>query len=248
MTLFTKAVGNRKPRAERVYNRSMAMHRGLTADQRREHRRRQLIEATLDAVAEEGVRNLRVRAISNRARLNDRYFYESFRDCQELLLAAFDDQFTRALDGITATLTQAPLELEPRVRTILEFAIDFLDEDPRRQRLLIELQTAEALATRRQEVTDVLTGIMVEQTRQILGDRAGADDTVKLTALTVSSGLLELAAQWYRDRVRVGRAQLIEFATALLITTTDIAGALDRRLAAPPAEPAAGDRERGSNR
>lgn len=87
----------------------MAIHRGLTADQRRELRRHQLIQAALDAIAEDGVRNLRVRAISGRARLNDRYFYESFRDCQELLLAAFDDQFTLALSGIMATLSDAPL-------------------------------------------------------------------------------------------------------------------------------------------
>ncbi len=66
----------------------MAMHRGQTADQRREQRRRQLMEAALDTVAESGVGDLRVRAISARARLNDRYFYESFADCHELLLAS----------------------------------------------------------------------------------------------------------------------------------------------------------------
>lgn len=180
----------------------MAIHRGLTADQRRELRRHQLIQAALDAIAEDGVRNLRVRAISGRARLNDRYFYESFRDCQELLLAAFDDQFTLALSGIMATLSDAPLELEARARTILEFAFGFLDEDPRRQRLLVELQTAEALAPRRQEVTDVLTRIMVGQIRQLLGERAGTDDTVTLTALTVSSGLLSWLHSGIESRSR----------------------------------------------
>lgn len=220
----------------------MAIHRGLTADQRRELRRHQLIQAALDAIAEDGVRNLRVRAISGRARLNDRYFYESFRDCQELLLAAFDDQFTLALSGIMATLSDAPLELEARARTILEFAFGFLDEDPRRQRLLVELQTAEALAPRRQEVTDVLTRIMVGQIRQLLGERAGTDDTVTLTALTVSSGLLKLAAQWYRKQVEVSRSQLIEFATALVVTTSDITGAVERQIASPKSGNADGDR------
>ncbi|CAN3128023.1 HTH tetR-type domain-containing protein [Mycobacterium sp. smrl_JER01] len=244
MTLFTKLGWRRKPphRNREVYNPSMAIHRGLTADQRRELRRHQLIQAALDAIAEDGVRNLRVRAISGRARLNDRYFYESFRDCQELLLAAFDDQFTLALSGIMATLSDAPLELEARARTILEFAFGFLDEDPRRQRLLVELQTAEALAPRRQEVTDVLTRIMVGQIRQLLGERAGTDDTVTLTALTVSSGLLELAAQWYRKQVEVSRSQLIEFATALVVTTSDITGAVERQIASPKSGNADGDR------
>lgn len=211
----------------------MAIHRGLTADRRRELRRQQLIEAALDTIAEDGVRNLRVRGVSGRARLNDRYFYESFRDCQELLLAAFDDQFASAVDGIMNTLADAPLELEPRARTILEFAFAFLDEDPRRSRLLIEMQTTEALVARRQQVIGVLARIVAEQIRELIGDRAGSDGTVTLTALTVSTGLLELAAQWYRRQIDVSQAELIDFATALVLTATDIAGALERRLAPP---------------
>ncbi|ABM13707.1 MULTISPECIES: TetR/AcrR family transcriptional regulator [Mycolicibacterium] len=207
----------------------MALHRGLTADQRREQRRQQLIEAALDVIAEGGVGGLRVRAISERARLNDRYFYESFRDCQELMLAAYDDQFARALTGVTAVIAESPPELKLRVREILEFAIGFLDEDPRRSRLLIELQTSEALAERRHEVLGVLTQIMVG----LVGDGSGADDTATLTAVTVSSGLLELAAQWYREQIDISRAQLIEFATALVVTTADITGVLERQLAPP---------------
>ena len=209
----------------------MAMHRGLTADQRRSQRRHQLIEAALDTISEQGVSNLRVRAIATRARLNDRYFYESFRDCSELLLATFEDQFTRALAGIMATVNDSPHDLRLRVRAILEFAFDFIDEDPRRSRLLIELQTAEALAGRRQEVINVLTHIMVGQVRALVGDAAGTDDTIRLTALTVVSGLLELAVQWYRHQIDVRRPDLIDFATALVVTTTDITGALERQLA-----------------
>ncbi|WP_099021578.1 TetR/AcrR family transcriptional regulator [Mycolicibacterium palauense] len=211
----------------------MAMHRGLTADQRREQRRRQLLEAALDAVAENGVRDLRVRAISARAKLNDRYFYESFADCQELLLATFDDQFNRALTGIMAAVADSPHELRARVRAVIEFAFGFIDEDPRRARLLVELQTAEALGGRRAEMVDVLTTVMTGQVRALLGADAGTDETVTLTALTVVSGLLDLAAQWYRGRLDVGRPQLIDFMIALVVTTTDITGALERRLAAP---------------
>ncbi len=211
----------------------MAMHRGLTAEQRREQRRRQLIEAALDTIAEHGVSNLRVRAISTRARLNDRYFYESFADCHELLLATFDDQFGRVLTGIMATVADSPRDLRLRVRAIIEFALDFIDDDPRRSRLLVELQTAEALAGRRHDMINVLTQIMVAQVRELLGDEAGARGTIMLTALTVVSGLLEVAAQWYRHQIDVGRSEFIDFTTALVVTTTDIPGALECRLKPP---------------
>lgn len=208
----------------------MAMHRGRTADQRREDRRRQLMEAVFDAVAENGVGNLRVRAISARARLNDRYFYESFPDCQALLLATFDDQFNRALTGIMATVADSPHELRPRAKAVLEFAFAFIDEDPRRSRLLIELQTAEALVERRHEIIDALVQIMIGQARALLGDAAGTDENLKLTALTVISGLLELVTQWYRHQISVSQMELVEFMTALVVTTTDISGELGRQL------------------
>ncbi|WP_083177758.1 TetR/AcrR family transcriptional regulator [Mycobacterium scrofulaceum] len=216
----------------------MAVHRGLTADQRREQRRRQLIEAAFDTIAEHGVGNLRVRAVSARAGLNDRYFYESFRDCQELLVATFDDQFTRALTGIMATVADSPPELAARARSVIAFAFAFIDEDARRPRLLIELQTAEALAGRRHEVIDVLTQVMVGQVRALLGEAAGTDENTSLTALTVVGGLLELTTQWYRHQIRVGQPQLIEFMTALVVTTTDITGALERQLAPRSADDA----------
>ncbi|BBY39785.1 putative transcriptional regulator, TetR family protein [Mycobacterium mantenii] len=209
----------------------MAVHRGLTADQRREQRRGQLIEAAFDTIAQHGVGNLRVRAVSARAGLNDRYFYESFRDCHELLIATFEDQFNRALTGIMATVAESPPELKRRVQAVLEFAFAFIDGDPRRPRLLIELQTAEALVDRRHEVIDVLTQVMIGQVRALLGEAAGTDDNVMMTALTVVGGLLELTTQWYRDQISVSRPQLIEFMTALVVTTTDITGALERQLA-----------------
>ncbi|MEZ0353973.1 TetR/AcrR family transcriptional regulator [Mycobacterium sp. pR1184] len=220
----------------------MAVHRGLTADQRREQRRQRLIEASLDAIAEHGVGNLRVRAVSARAGLNDRYFYESFPGCHELLIATFEDQFTRALTGIMAVVADSSADLKPRARAVIEFAFAFIDEDPRRSALLIELQTAEALAGRRREVIDVLTQVMVGQVRALLGEAAGADENVMMTALAVISGLLELTTQWYRRQIDVSRTQLIEFMIALVVTTTDIAGALERRLAPP------GDGERAAER
>lgn len=213
----------------------MGVHRGLTADQRSRQRRQRLIESALDTIAEHGASHLRVRAISQRAGLNDRYFYENFRDCQELLVATFDAQFDSALTGIAATVAKSPPELRARVRAVVEFVFAFIDADPRRARLLIETQSAQALADRRHAMIGVLTQVMVGQARALLGDAAGTDDTLKLTGLTVVAGLLELAAQWYRREIEVPQADLAEFMTALVVATTDISGTLERQLTHPTA-------------
>lgn len=208
----------------------MAIHRGRTAVERRDERRRRLIEAALDTVAEAGVAGMRVRAISQRARLNDRYFYESFHDCRELLLAAFDVQFHHAMAGIMATVADSPADLGARTRAVVEFTLDFIEEDPRRRRLLTELQTSEALGDRRQQLIDTMTDTMAGQVRALLGVAAGPDDRVRLAALTTIGGLLELTVQWYERRIDVGREEFVEFVTALVTATSDLAGALESRL------------------
>lgn len=212
----------------------MGVHRGLTADQRSAQRRHRLMESALDTIAEHGVTQLRVRAVSQRAGLNDRYFYENFRDCQELLIATFDAQFDSALAGIAATVAESPPELRPRVRAVVDFVFAFIDEDPRRAQLLVETQSAQALAERRHQMIDVLTQVMVGQARTLLGDAAGTDDTLRLTGLTVVAGLLELATQWYRRQIDVSQAELAEFMTTLAVTTTDLSGTLERNLTHPP--------------
>lgn len=202
----------------------MTVHRGRTAQQRQELRRRQLIEAAFDTVAEVGVDGLRVRAVSERARLNDRYFYESFHDCGELLLATFDAQFHLSLAGIMATVAESPPDLAARTRAVVQYTLGFIEEDPRRPRLLIELQHAAGLAGRRQQLIDTLTQTMVGQVRALLGDKAGSDDHLRLTALTTVGGLLELTTQWYRGQIGVGRTDLVEFITSLVVSLSRPAG------------------------
>ena len=63
---------------------------GATSAERRTRRHAALLDAALDLVAQSGVGGLTVRGVCGCARLNDRYFYESFRSTEDLLLALFD--------------------------------------------------------------------------------------------------------------------------------------------------------------
>lgn len=63
---------------------------GKTQDERRAERRDLLIAAAIDLYGSNGFRNTGVRAICQGAGLTERYFYESFANGDELLLAAFE--------------------------------------------------------------------------------------------------------------------------------------------------------------
>jgi AcrR family transcriptional regulator len=65
-------------------------YRGVPADERREVRRQALIETALDCLHADGLAGVSVRSICARARLTPRYFYESFEDLDQLLVATID--------------------------------------------------------------------------------------------------------------------------------------------------------------
>jgi AcrR family transcriptional regulator len=203
---------------------------GQSPDERRRQRRQQFIDAATDMIASQGVGSLKVRAVCARAGLNDRYFYESFADCDALLVAGFEDQFAQALATLLGAVAQSPPQPRPRTRAVVEAAFDFIDDDSRRPRLVVELASAEALKGHRRQLIQTLARVMVDQARELLGEQVSQDLNVTLASLTVMSGLLELGAMWFQGDIDADRDQLIEFMIAMILTTADITTALEREL------------------
>jgi AcrR family transcriptional regulator len=65
-------------------------YRGSSADERRDARRRQLIEAAIRLYGQDGYRNVTVEAVCAAAGLTKRYFYETFANSEALLIAGFE--------------------------------------------------------------------------------------------------------------------------------------------------------------
>ncbi|EUA34010.1 bacterial regulatory s, tetR family protein [Mycobacterium xenopi 3993] len=136
---------------------------GATHSERRSRRQALLIDAALDLIADGGVGSLTVRGVCSQARLNDRYFYESFRSVDELLLALLDDQITRAFDALLPAIEASPPDPMLRARAAIGTGLGFLGEDSRRARLLIESQATEVLRTRRRDLIKMLAQVMADQ-------------------------------------------------------------------------------------
>src|SRR3954469_9251227 len=67
-------------------------YRGIEAAERLNERRRRLVEAGLDLLgADNSETELTVRAVCKKAGLTARYFYESFADKDQFVVAVFDD-------------------------------------------------------------------------------------------------------------------------------------------------------------
>ncbi len=200
---------------------------GVSGEQRRAARRAALAEAALDLVTEGGWDRVTVRAVCARARLNDRYFYESFTDRDALLLAVVDDVAQGGLQAFLRAIEESSPELDVRVRAVVVAVIDYFVADPRRGHLVFAAR--EELRSRRQDMIRLLAGIVADQSTELLGDRAAAEPDRTLGAVTMVSGTMEVFTSWLRGEVDVGREHLEDFLVAMLLTSGDLAEALRRQ-------------------
>ena len=145
-----------------------------------------------------------VKAVCNAAGLNDRYFYQQFGDCDEALMALYDDlivegtarscwRSTRPNRGPTPDCGHAwpPRSTSsPSIRVAAGF--------------LIESQATEALRAKRQELVSALAGVMLSS-RPPPGADAPSEDYSRLMALTIRERRPDLGAMWLRGDLDIQR-------------------------------------------
>jgi AcrR family transcriptional regulator len=193
---------------------------GLSTEERQRERRRLLVEAAYDLLATEGSTGTTVRAVCANARLNPRYFYESFADLDELVVAVYDDVF-RQLQRRVGKAVAAAEDDDDAMRASVETTVRFVDEDRRRGRILyIEALGNEALNVRR-----IQTGAgQVELVQQDHSRRDGSayDKRIGLLgAAVLVGGFTELLVSWLDGRIELTTDELIEDATELFLAIRD---------------------------
>lgn len=183
---------------------------GETPDQRKERRRRELIEAALSLVQAGGLPALGVRSVTSVANLSSRYFYENFSGIDDLLIAASETVATQLLQVGFETLhapglepgTASELEILERFRAGLDAALSVLLDDPRKIALIV---AATAGGPRvRQHLTRLLESM-------IRGDAdaaaVGFDETRVLFA---AGGLVNLVMAFVSGELAISRAELVD--------------------------------------
>ncbi|WP_067828107.1 TetR/AcrR family transcriptional regulator [Nocardia inohanensis] len=203
---------------------------GLSADERRRERRRRLLEAAGELIAEQGPAGLKVRVLCARAGLNDRYFYESFGDTDQLLRELLDEQLAAITAEMLEPLAATPSDTRLRVRAVMETVVAIVADNPLRRRLFLELQTTAELRCRRSELVNTAAAVMLDQGRELLGETAASGLYAELAARTVSFGGLEILTEWLRGDLEIERAQLIDFMCAMILTAGEITGTVQREM------------------
>ncbi|KGM40580.1 hypothetical protein JY96_12450 [Aquabacterium sp. NJ1] len=110
---------------------------GLSAQERRDLRRRKLLDAAVHVFGTLGLRRATIRDICNEARITERYFSEHFASISDAYEAAFKLISEQALLATGRAMLQARLDTLELARAGLQAFLGFVQEDPRRAQILL---------------------------------------------------------------------------------------------------------------
>ncbi len=200
---------------------------GLPAEDRRSERRALLLDAALELLGTEGWAGTTVRAVCQEARLNPRYFYESFEDLDALLVAVYDRLVEQLGAEVVAAAEAAGDDPRAQVRASLACIVRFVADDRRRGRVLyVEALGNEKLNRRRIETGHALVHLVEQAGVERHGPTRSGERIGVITAAILVGGAAELVAAWLDGRIDVSPEQLVDDATELFLAMGDTAATL----------------------
>ncbi|HZC73443.1 MAG TPA: hypothetical protein VE442_22290 [Jatrophihabitans sp.] len=191
-------------------------YRGVPADERRAQRRRALIETALDCLRVDGIAGVSVRSVCARARLTPRYFYESFDDLDQLLVASVDTVIDEVAERALAALRAAPPELPMQVRAAIDAGYGVVATDPRKANALLVAASGHGpLRERRHKIVTDYADLIMDSLPLLRGVALSERRTARAMALFVMGGAAEVIEAVLSGRLRISRTRLVDQLTAM---------------------------------
>jgi len=173
------------------------------------------MEAGLELFGTVGYAGTSIRAVSAAASLNSRYFYESFRDREDLLYSVYErivvGIYTRASEAVAKETT-----LEAQARAGLQAGWLAVTEDRRKARIVaIEVVgVSERLERLRRETRHALAQLTADGALTLADGLPLRLDPV-IVARFLIGGVVELLAEWINADLSLSADQVIEHLTVL---------------------------------
>ncbi|MEV6066843.1 TetR family transcriptional regulator [Nocardia sp. NPDC052001] len=197
-------------------------YRGTSTDERREQRRRRLLDTALEIVGTQGLAALTVRGVCEQAKVGPRFFYESFSDLDALAAALLDEVQSAALDQARSTMAETPGDPETKIRAGVAALIIAMTDDPRRANIAFaQAYGSEALMRMRFDGMRKVAATIIEQTRTLLDIPAGDDTALTALAQLITGGAAELILVWLDGGLKVERPMLIEIVADYVVAMVD---------------------------
>jgi AcrR family transcriptional regulator len=170
-------------------------YRGIPQDERRAQRRSQLIGAAVAVYGERGYRQSTVKAVCEAAGLTERYFYESFANSEELLIASFNAVTYSVLEEIKQAGRTGGRSRVARARAMLHTYFAALQREPRSARVfLVEIRGVSRAVDKAFDAA--LRAIGAQVGRYVMPPEVPSDP---LLEAGIVGGVIHIALRWIED-------------------------------------------------
>jgi AcrR family transcriptional regulator len=206
-------------------------YRSSSAEERRAERRARLIEAGYDVLASEGAARTTMKAVRIRSGLTERYFYESFKDCDELLTTLVDLVGKELRAAILLAVATAPNDLYSLSHAAASAVVDLLAKDPRKARVYREATRGGHIKASKTAYVESLARELAERLQQVPGLQAKRLwPKLYATEVMLLFAVSETTAVWLDGDIDLTRDQLIDqFAKVCTAAICTLDGRLWRR-------------------
>lgn len=110
---------------------------GVPAEERTRLRRGRLLEAATEVFGAMGYAQTTMRDICGKARLAERYFYESFSSIHALFEAVYQLEVRKMIALVSEAVVQAPLNEKGLIQEGMRAFLNFIKDDPRRVQIVL---------------------------------------------------------------------------------------------------------------
>ncbi|WP_028925434.1 TetR/AcrR family transcriptional regulator [Pseudonocardia acaciae] len=200
---------------------------GTTLDVRRDARRRRLMEVGFELLGGRGSAAVTVRSVCRHAKLTDRYFYESFADREELLVAVYDQVAEEARDVLAGAVANAVTgrgEPEAIARAAVESFLGLITGDPRKGRVLLLVpMTDAALSARAVELMPMFAELIRVQLAANGSAVPDAPLEERMTATALIGALSNLFIRWLDGTLAASEPELTDYCVRMLLTAMPLA-------------------------
>ncbi|SHK40002.1 transcriptional regulator, TetR family [Desulfatibacillum alkenivorans DSM 16219] len=202
---------------------------GKPAEERIQERRRLLMDTAFELLASDGWRQTTIDKICRKAKLNKRYFYESFPGLDELAAAVVDELAQALLEHGFRAVQEAReegLSTDDLARKAIAAVVEYVTEDSRRARVLFTeaAATPQAMAHRKATIHGLAKALSAYGLEH--HNAQGEEDPLDILASALLiGGSMEAVLTWLDGNIAMSREQFIDDLAALWVFAGDGAAA-----------------------
>ncbi len=193
--------------------------RGQSPSERREARRRRLLDAALDLFGTVGYAGTSLTALCAHANVSPRHFYELYAGREAIMTELYDELVGEVVRLVHEAQQSAPLVAEQRVSVGLKAAIDHETEDPRRARVLLleAVGVSPEMERHRRSVMALFADATERQYRLLVAAGQLVDRPFHEVSMALLGAFDELLVQWLLSEPRRPAQDLLPIAEEVFL-------------------------------